>query len=173
MTRAVVTMIGQDRPGLVNDLAKLAHDLKLSIEDSRMTVLGGEFAVLMSVSGGALALARLEQKLAQLAEANGLAYLFRRTSDREGVEGCLPYTVSVTAMDHPGIVYAVASFFSSRNINIHNLDTTTERAPHTGTPIFSLAMEVEVPPTVRITELRDAFFYFCDDRDLDAEFRPA
>ncbi len=173
MTRAVVTTIGRDRPGLVNDLAKLAHDLRLSIEDSRMTVLGGEFAVLMSVSGGGLALSRLEEKLAQLAEANGLAYLFRRTSDREGVEGCLPYTVSVTAMDHPGIVYAVASFFSSRSINIHNLDTVTERAPHTGTPLFSMVMEIEVPPTVRIAELRDAFFYFCDDRDLDAEFRPA
>lgn len=173
MTRAVVTTIGQDRPGLVNDIAKLAHDLRLSIEDSRMTVLGGEFAVLMSVSGGGLALSRLEEKLARFAEANGLAHLFRRTSDREGVEGCLPYNVSVTAMDHPGIVYAVASFFSSRNINIHNLDTVTERAPHTGTPIFSLAMEVEIPPAVRIAELRDAFFYFCDDRDLDAEFRPA
>lgn len=173
MTRAVIAAIGEDRPGLVNDLAKLAHDLKLSIEDSRMSVLGGEFAVLMSISGGGLALARLEEKLVQLAEANGLAYLFRGTSDREGVEGCLPYTVNVTAMDHPGIVHAVASFFSSRDINIHSLDTVTERAPHTGTPIFSLAMEVEIPSTVRIAELRDAFFYFCDDRDLDAEFRPA
>ncbi len=173
MTRAVIATIGEDRPGLVNDLARLANDLKLSIEDSRMTVLGGEFAVLMSVSGGGLALARLEDKLARLAEDNGLAHLFRRTSDREGVEGCLPYTVNVTAMDHPGIVHAVASFFSSRDINIHSLDTVTERAPHTGTPIFSLAMEVEIPATVRIAELRDAFFYFCDDRDLDAEFRPA
>ena len=173
MTRAVVATIGRDRPGLVNDIAKLAHDLRLSIEDSRMTVLGGEFAVLMSVSGGGLALSRLDEKLARLAEANGFVHLFRPTSDRQGVEGCLPYIVNVTTMDHPGIVYAVASFFSSRKINIHNLDTVTERAPHTGTPIFSLAMEVEIPPDVRIAELRDAFFYFCDDRDLDAEFRPA
>ena len=75
MTRAVVAAIGEDRPGLVNDLAKLALDLKLSIEDSRMTVLGGEFAVLMSVAGGGLALARLEDKLARLAEDNGLAYI--------------------------------------------------------------------------------------------------
>ena len=65
-------------------------------------------------------------------------------------------------MDHPGIVHQVANFFSSQNINIHNLDTFTERAPHTGTPIFSLGMEVEVPPEIRIVELRDDFFYFCD-----------
>lgn len=173
MSRVVISVIGHDRPGLVNDLAKLAADLNLSIEDSRMTVLGGEFAVLMSVAGGDLALGRLETKLERLAEDRDLAWLLRRTGERSDVEGRVPYTVSVTAMDHPGIVHRVASFFSSRDINIYNLDTVSERAAHTGTPIFSLVMEVELPPDVRIAELRDAFFYFCDDHDLDAEFRPS
>ena len=173
MSRVVISVIGHDRPGLVNDLAKLAADLNLSIEDSRMTVLGGEFAVLMSVSGGDLALQRLETKLDRLAEERDLAWLLRRTGERTDVEGRVPYTVRVTAMDHPGIVHRVASFFSSRDINIYNLDTVSERAAHTGTPIFSLVMEVELPPDVRIAELRDAFFYFCDDHDLDAEFGPS
>ncbi len=173
MSRVVISVIGHDRPGLVNDLAKLAADLNLSIEDSRMTVLGGEFAVLMSVAGGDLALQRLETKLDRLATELDLAWLLRRTGERADVEGRVPYTVSVTAMDHPGIVHKVASFFSSRDINIYNLDTVSERAAHTGTPIFSLVMEVELPPDVRIAELRDAFFYFCDDHDLDAELRPS
>ena len=173
MSRAVIAAIGQDRPGLVNDLSKLAADLNLSIEDSRMTVLGGEFAILMSVAGGDLPLKRLETKLGQLADESSLAWLFRRTGDRHDVEGRIPYTVHVTAMDHPGIVHRITGFFSSRDINIHNLETVTERAPHTGTPIFSLAMEVELPGDVRIADLRDEFFYFCDDQDLDAEFRPS
>ena len=117
MSRVVISVIGHDRPGLVNDLAKLAADLNLSIEDSRMTVLGGEFAVLMSVAGGDLALQRLETKLDRLATELDLAWLLRRTGERADVEGRVPYTVSVTAMDHPGIVHKVASFFSSRDIN--------------------------------------------------------
>ena len=173
MTRAVIAAIGADRPGIVNALAELADDLSLSIEDSRMTVLGAEFAVLMCVAGGALRLQRLETKLGQLAEKMDLAYLFRRTGGREDVEGRVPYTASVTAMDHPGIVHQVANFFSSQNINIYNLDTVSERAAHTGTPIFSLVMEVEIPPEIRIVELRDSFFYFCDDHDLDGELRPS
>lgn len=173
MTRAVISTIGSDRPGIVDELATLVNGLNLSIEDSRMTVLGGEFAVLMSVTGGDLPLQRLETKLVQLAERSELSYLFRRTGERDNVEGRVPYTVSVTAMDHPGIVQRVAGFFSARGINIYNLDTVTERAPHTGTPIFSLVMEVEVPGNVRIAELRDSFFYFCDDHDLDAEVRPS
>ena len=173
MSRVVISVVGHDRPGLVNELAKLAADLNLSIEDSRMTVLGGEFAVLMSVAGGDLALQRVETKLDRIATELDLAWLLRRTGERADVEGRVPYTVSVTAMDHPGIVHKVASFFSSRDINIYNLDTVSERAAHTGTPIFSLVMEVELPPDVRIAELRDAFFYFCDDHDLDAELRPS
>ncbi len=173
ISRAVISTIGQDRPGVVNEVAKVVHDLNLSIEDSRMTVLGGEFAVLMSVTGGALHLQRLETRLVKLAKEMDLAFLFRLTGERGDVQGRIPYTVSVTAMDHPGIVHLVAGFFSSRNINIYNLDTVTERAAHTGTPIFSLVMEIEVPPDARIAELRDNFFYFCDDHDLDAELRPA
>ena len=173
MTRAVIATIGEDRPGIVDQLSAIVHDLNLSIEDSRMTVLGGEFAVLMSISGGDLALRRLDTKLAKLAEEMDLAVLFRRTGERKDVAGRVPYTVHVTAMDHPGIVHHVADFFSSQNINIYNLDTATEPAPHTGTPIFSLVMEVEVPPEIRIVELRDSFFYFCDDHDLDGELRPS
>ncbi|MCZ6710963.1 MAG: glycine cleavage system protein R, partial [Gammaproteobacteria bacterium] len=50
MARAVISAIGRDRPGIVNELSQAVLDLDLSIEDSRMTVLGGEFAVLMSVT---------------------------------------------------------------------------------------------------------------------------
>lgn len=173
MTRAVIATIGEDRPGIADAISGIVADLNLSIEDSRMTVLGGEFAVLMSVAGGTLPLQRLETKLGKLAEKMDLAFLFRRTAQRENVEGRVPYTVSVTAMDHPGIAHQVANFFSSQNINIYNLDAVTERAPHTGTPIFSLIMEIEVPPEVRIVELRDGFFYFCDENDLDGEMRPS
>ena len=173
MTRAVIAAIGEDRPGIVSGISAIVHDLNLSVEDSRMTVLGGEFAVLMSIAGGTLPLQRLQTKLDKLAEEMQLAILFRTTNERDDVEGRVPYTASVTAMDHPGIVHRVADFFSSQGINIYNMDTVTERAAHTGTPIFSLVMEIEVPPGIRIVELRDSFFYFCDDHDLDGELRPS
>ena len=51
MAKAVISTIGHDRPGLVSDITAIATDLALNIEDSRMTVLGGEFAVLMAVEG--------------------------------------------------------------------------------------------------------------------------
>jgi glycine cleavage system transcriptional repressor len=166
MAKAVVSTIGRDRPGIVNELSETVFGLGLSIEDSRMTVLGGEFAVLMLVAGAEPALAELDQRLTDLTKAADLAYLFRRTAGR-GTAHNLPYQVRVVAMDHPGIVHGIASFFSSRNINIRELETETEHAPHTGTPIFNLTMTVEVPHGTRVAQLRHEFEAFCEERDLD------
>jgi glycine cleavage system transcriptional repressor len=166
MARAVISAIGRDRPGIVNELSQAVLDNSLNIEDSRMTVLGGEFAVLMSVAGDEASLATLEGKLATLCEASNLAYLFRKTEERS-TGHALPYVVAVVAMDHPGIVARIAGFFSERQINIRDLNTETERAAHTGTPIFNLTMTVEVPTGVKINELRGEFEAFCSDQDLD------
>lgn len=166
MARAVISTIGRDRPGIVNELSQTVFNLGLSIEDSRMTVLGGEFAVLMSVAGDEQALGELDKRLTTLARAADFAYLFRRTADRAGVRN-LPYQVRVVAMDHPGIVHSIASFFSARNINIRELETETEHAPHTGTPIFNLTMTVEVPHGTKVAQLRNEFQAFCEERDLD------
>jgi len=167
MERVVISAIGQDRPGIVNDLAALIRDLGLNIEDSRMTVLGGEFAVLMSVAGSATAIAALRPRLEATCTALGLAHLYRPTRARRASGNSLPYQVTVTAMDHPGIVHDVAGFFSSRGINIEELTTQMEHAAHTGTPIFNLQMRVQVPAGTRIQALRTAFEEFCAERDLD------
>jgi glycine cleavage system transcriptional repressor len=167
MERVVISAIGHDRPGIVNDLAALIRELGLNIEDSRMTVLGGEFAVLMAVAGPPDAIEALRPRLEATCASLGLAHLYRPTRSRAPSGNLLPYAVTVTAMDHPGIVHDVAGFFSSRSINIDELTTQMEHAPHTGTPIFNLEMRVQVPAGTRIHALRAAFEDFCAERDLD------
>ena len=47
----VLTAIGPDRPGLVDEISSFLAARKINIEDSRMAVLGGEFAIIMLASG--------------------------------------------------------------------------------------------------------------------------
>lgn len=168
MHKAVIATVAEDRPGLVSELSAIVHGLDLNIEDSRMTVLGGEFAVLMSVAGEDTALAGLEAQLASQAAAGGFAYLFRRTGDRAEAPG-ERLVITVEAMDHPGIVRGVTAFFSDRGVNIRELSTDTQRAAHTGAPVFNIKMEIEVPAGDEIDPLREAFQAFCEREDLDAE----
>src|SRR4030095_516822 len=173
MKRVVISAIGDDRPGIVNDLAAVIRALDLNIEDSRMTVLGGQFAEVMSVAGSEQSIDALGARLETTCTELGLVYLLRPTGERERSARTLPYAVSVVAMDHPGIVHDVAGFFSSRGINIEDLSTQMQHAAHTGAPIFNLEMRIQVPTEVRIHALRTAFEDFCAERDLDGKLDSA
>jgi len=80
----------------------------------------------------------------------------------------VPYQVEVVAMDHPGIVHNLAGFFSSRQINIVDLETDCYPAAHTGTPMFSMLMTIGVPADMSIKKLRAEFLETCDELNMDA-----
>lgn len=168
----VISALGSDRPGIVEALsgAVLARDG--NILDSRMTVLGGEFAVLMLVSGEEDALAQLENDRASLEQALNLTITLKRTALPGTRARALPYRVEVVALDHPGIVHDIANFFSTRSINIDDLSTGTYAAPHTGSPMFSLHMTLSVPAEQSVGKLRETFLDFCEQRNLDASMTP-
>jgi len=168
----VISALGKDRPGIVNQLSKAILDCGCNIEDSRMTVLGGEFALILMVSGHWGAITRLERQVPVLEKKLELTILARHTEPRTAVQDMVPYTVDVVAMDHPGIVHEIADFFATRDINIEEMSTWTYPAAHTGAPMFSLSMTVSLPAGVHIGRLRDEFTSFCDNLNLDATIEP-
>jgi len=168
----VITAVGQDRPGIINELSKLVLEQKGNILDSRMTVLGGEFAILLLASGKWDTITRLETTLPKFQDKLNLTILTKRTTDRPIKQEHLPYHVEVISIDHPGIVYKVADFFSARQINVEEMNTSSHHAPHTGTPMFVLNMVLGVPRKESITQLRENFLDFCDAQNLDGLMEP-
>lgn len=168
----VISALGEDKPGLIHGLSRQILDSGCSIADSRMTVLGGDFAILMLVSGSWNKIAKLEAQLPNIQEGLGMTILSRRTSKKASSQKLLPYAVEVVAMDHPGIVHNLADFFSTRQINVQDLVTTSYNAAHTGTPMFTVHMTVGVPASTHIASLREEFMDFCDQLNLDAVIEP-
>lgn len=168
----VITATGEDRTGLVKDFTARIVDSGCNIEESRMTVLGGQFAILMLLSGPWNALQKLEDRLDSIATELSLAVLHRRTQDTQRSTPLVPYRVEVVSMDHPGIVHRLADFFAAQHINIEEVVTDTYPAPHTGTPMFSVMMTVGIPADAHISTLRGDFLNYCDDLNLDAIIEP-
>lgn len=168
----VISALGSDRAGIVRALTGAVLERGGNIHDSRMTVLGGEFAVLMLVSGEPTTLERLEADRDALAAELDLLITLKRTRKPGERRAAMPYRAEVVAMDHPGIVHEVARFFSDRGINIDDLSTDTYPAPHTGTEMFSLEMALSIPAGESLAALREAFLDFCDERNLDAGLEP-
>jgi glycine cleavage system transcriptional repressor len=168
----VIAALGEDRPGLVDRLAGWVTDSGCNIADSRMTVLGGEFAVLLLVTGNWNNLAKLENQCDSMQEQLGMTLHIKRTEQRPAEGDFLPYGVDVVSLDHPGIIHNLASFFSQRNINIQDLSTSTYAAAHTGTQMFAVHIVLDVPASTHIATLREEFLDFCDRLNLDAVIEP-
>jgi glycine cleavage system transcriptional repressor len=169
----VITASGEDKVGLVDQLSGKIVDSGCNIEESRMAVLGEQFALIMLVSGPWNALSKLEGQMGGLGELLGLTIIQKRTRQRERTKPAIPYRVEVLAMDHPGIVRNLAAFFAKNGINIEELQTDTYPAPHTGTSMFSVVMTVGIHADIHIPTLRGNFLDYCDDLNLDASFEPS
>ena len=168
----ILAALGEDKTGLIDELSRAILQTGCTISDSRMAVLGGDFALLLQVVGNWNNIAKLENQLPGLEERLGLTITSHRTSDREGGRDLLPYGVDVVALDQPGIVHNLARFFARRTINIQEMVTMSYAAAHTGTPMFSVHLTVEIPATMQISTLREEFMEFCDQLNLDAVIEP-
>jgi len=168
----VIAALGTDRPGLVDELSGWITKCGCNIADSRMMVLGGEFAVLLQITGNWDKLAKLEDQLLQFQKDSSMSVSMRRTEKSQADGKFLPYAVDVVTLDNPGIVQNLGSFFSTRGINIQDLSTSCYAAAHTGTPMYAVHLEINVPADTSISGLREEFLEFCDRLNLDAVIEP-
>ncbi len=169
----VISAMGPDRPGLVNELSTAILSEEASIDDSRMMILGGEFAIILMVSGEESRIQKLQTAIEAVLDRLMLKGVVKSTSAKGAQPGVVPFEVDILAMDDEGIVNTVTSFFARQNINIENLVTDTYSAPHTGTPMFSLQMIVSLPTEGSVSALKEEFLSLCDELYIDVSMEPA
>jgi glycine cleavage system transcriptional repressor len=168
----VVSALGADRPGLVNELSRVIMECDCTILDSRMTVLGSELAIILLAQGNWNTLAKLEVQLKRLEHPLGMTIFSKRTELRRPRTNLVPYAIEVISINRAGLIHSLTNFFLSRSISIEDLVTRSYIAPHTGTPMFSVNMAVGIPTDTHIALLREEFMDFCDELNLDAVMEP-
>ncbi len=167
-----VSAVGSDRTGIVHDLARVITDCGGNISESRMANLGSEFAMLLLVSGNWHSLAKLETELKKLADASDLTIHIKRTEPRGQRTDMVPYSIDAVCLDQSGVVAGLSGFFATRSIDIAEVATRTYPAAHTGAPMFSVQMVVNIPARIHLSHLREEFMDFCDSLNLDAIMEP-
>ncbi|MEJ2143277.1 MAG: ACT domain-containing protein [Gammaproteobacteria bacterium] len=163
----VISAIGNDRPGIVNSVSQMIVEHKGNITSSRMMAMGGEFSLMLMVEGDSAVIEKIQSTLPDMEASLGLTIVSKHTEAKPGTAR-VPCNINVVSMDHPGIVQQVADFFSSRDVNIEEMNTDTYPAAHTGTPMFALNMVVSLPADMKVAPLREKFIDFCDALNLDA-----
>ncbi len=142
-----VTVLGDDRPGIVAELTTALAGLGANLEDSTMTLLRGHFAMVVLVRG-AVSVAAVQTALAGLAAQGSLTVDVRalRESGMPPAPGTA-WTLRVHGADRPGIVAAVTDVVARHGGNVVDLGTRL------GSGLYVLVAEVELPEGAAVDEL--------------------
>ncbi len=172
-TFLVLSALGPDRPGLVAEVTEYLTERGVNVEDSRMAVLGGEFGILVLVSGPPGPVAAVEADQGALAAGTGLVVMLRRTKSPEEHRraAVVPCVVTAEAFDQEGIVRAIARALHKVGVNIVSLETTAYEAPVTGSPLFRLEARVDVPQATGVARVRRAMDEVAEAENLDIAVR--
>lgn len=146
MTHFAVSAIGDDRPGIVAAITGVLLDLNGNVEDSRMTILRGQFAVMLIVSlpdpdREALA-AGLERVREELELKAIVVSPVAEPGESGDGEPRPTHMITVYGADHPGIVHSVTTELAERGVNITDLQT--KLAGTEDAPLYVMLLEVEL-----------------------------
>ncbi|MEM8737142.1 MAG: ACT domain-containing protein [Planctomycetota bacterium] len=168
MVSLIVTVVGPDRPGLVDALSDAIKRYEGNWRGSRLSQYAGQFAGIVQADvaeGDADALTR---DLVNL-QSKGLAVQVTSAKGDAGERGDAgaAYTLELLGQDRPGIVRDLARALASRSINVAQLETGSESAPMSGEQLFRANALLHVPATADVDELHDALEHLAAELDLD------
>ena len=166
----ILSAFCKDRPGIVAAITKVLYELGCNLEDSTMTRMLNEFAIILLFTSRDDGLqAQLEQACKKLESEEGITAIIRpvKTEDEQKLIHHASKTIRVTGVDQTGIVYKVSKFLASNKINIDNLSSQRTISPESGTIIYSMELAVQIPADLSVAELENGISQVGEELNLD------
>ena len=163
MADLVLTLLGPDRPGLVEAIADRVAAHGGNWVESRMAHLAGHFAGLLRVEVDDARIPALTAEVERLAE-QGLQVLVARPGPAGGAFRTL--SLDLVGLDRPGLVRGISRLLAERGVNIEELQTDRSPAAMSGEPLFRTRARIGLPPGADLAELRQRIEELADDLDV-------
>ena len=167
----VMTVIGHDRPGLVEMVASIVAEHGGNWLESRMCRLGGEFAGILRIHAPADKEQALAQALTRLAD-QGLRVVVQ--VDPVATPAALQpmALLEIVGQDRPGIVREISRVLASQGVNVEELSTECTSAPMSGETLFKASAKLQIPPTCNSVALRRELEKIAADLFVDVTLQP-
>lgn len=169
-TSLVLTLVGPDRPGLVESVAQIVATHGGNWLESRMARLGGQFAGVARVELDRAREAELTRALAALA-GSGLKVAVAADSANAAAPAGVAMRLELVGQDRPGIVRQITGVLAAHRVNVETLDTECVEAPHAGGVLFQAKAELIVPPGADMAAVRRELEKIAADLMVDVSLR--
>ena len=161
MATIILTVIGEDRPGLVSALSAPISAHGASWKRSELSRLAGKFAGIVLVTVADERLDALAADLTAL-ESQGLQVTLDRTDEAVRHESVRLH-LELLGADHPGIVAEVSAALADRGVSIEELTTDVREAPMAGGTLFEARAVLTAPPAASTETLRSMLEGLADE----------
>ncbi len=184
----LLTVICDDRPGIVEKIAATVHAHHGNWLESRLSRLSGKFAGIVQIETNPEHEESLTHELLELRNSGISIRVEKMVSDsgeaaskdsekasqqnhdkNTTTTSSTTYHFSIAGNDRPGIIREVSQAFSVRQINLENLSSRCTSMPHVGTPLFEAAGEISVPTSTDIDELSKHLDRISDELAIDIQ----
>ena len=157
----IISYIGVDRPGLVDQISKIIHSVGGSWQSGRSANLAGMFSGMVHISIEADTSEKLNQAINGLQSEELQVSLHPIQNITNTSDSILE--VKVMGADRKGIVSELSSILSSLSVNLEELATEVSPAPMSGELTFSAVARISIPKNVDPDNIRDALEHLSDD----------
>ena len=168
MATLVLTVVGDDRPGLVDALAGAIAAHGGNWEQSRMAHLAQKFAGVLLVRVPDARADALTEALEAL-ETDARLHLVVERGAEQPAAGRRRLTLELVGQDHPGIVHDIAHALAERGISIDELETETRSAAQSGGTLFHATAVLQVPAELSLQDLEAALESLANELMVDVE----
>ena len=167
-TYLVLTAIGDDKPGLVEQLAQTVAANSGNWLESSMSQLAGKFAGILRVS---VADDLAEKLISDLEALSGsLKLVIEKVSAQIPDKASHTLSLSLIGNDRPGIIKEISAALSKEGVNVEELSTECTIAPMSGETLFNAKATLNVPDDLDLDQLQKGLERIADDLIVDIQF---
>lgn len=165
-TSFVITLLGNDRPGLVSAMAARAAACGANWMESNMAQLAGKFAGIVRLEIEEADAPRLEAALRDL-EAEGLRLTIEQGAAPAAAGTPCRTALELVGQDRPGIVREISAVLARHGASIDKLETACESASFSGESLFRARIEMQIPSSAQTAGLQAELEALANDLMVD------
>ena len=163
----VITLVGADRTGLVESVARVLADHGGNWLESRMCRLGGEFAGILRVE---IPAEKKSVLLVALQKISGLNVVIQPTQSAVAVTSGRQTKLEIVGSDRPGIVREIASALARASVNVEEFFSELVSAPMSGETLFKASARLQLPANCDLAALKRDLEKIAADLLVDVSF---